>query len=837
MGKQNNAAATAGKQNILRPVPELLSPAGSKEAFIAAVESGADAVYCGGALFNARMNASNFDDEEMSEAIAFAHRRGVKVYVTVNTLLRDDELKGALIYAGKLSSFGADALIIQDVGFGSLVKENIPELPIHFSTQGSVYGPEGVKLAASLGYSRIVLARELSLEEIRKACAVGPEIEIFCHGALCICYSGQCQMSRSIGGRSGNRGMCAQPCRLAYETVSGPEYLLSPADLCLIERIGDFAEAGVASLKIEGRMKSPEYVSVVTSTYRKYLDRYERTGRSGPVDESDRLALAQIFSRGFTEAYMSGKSDKFFMSGDVPKNKGVLVGTVTNANAGRSLVEIKQAADSAHRPERRSASNTMPETELVMGDVVEIRGRDGKTQGRDGKTQGRDGKTQGWDAKGQDRDTKPQGRDAGTGSCTFKVTYREALPGGRLKIGDVKDTPSRGDEVYRIVSSEQMKAASASYRNKDWHSGAFTRKIPVKAMFEAGSDGRISLLLTAFGGAYSASAFAGPFAHAEPESDEAARNRAVRSLEKTGGTPYTIEEISFAGPFALSVPMSAFNELRRSAVSALDEALAGRRQSRPLDEVMERQWEEGGLTDNFIDPAVELYFLDTKALFTAVAPEGAAKSGSAVSSVVSKIVPEQIAERLKNAGVELRAVVPAACAPDLEESLYEFSSHDGCGFALYTSQISQGREDALLEAGFEKIKGIAAKGHGIYVGNAEWFARMTTCGVETCAACADFGLNIFNTASENVFRSLGASGTVRSLEELSNADGPFPLMVSRHAFDTDSFVDRKGVRYRVLSRDWSDVSVIIRDEKPDFKRLAEIAEQTGKPQRAYIFVD
>ena len=295
----------------MRRIPELLAPAGTKEAFIAAVEAGADAIYCGGTLFNARMNAGNFDDEALAEAIGFAHVRGVKVYVTMNTLLTDEELPAALSYCARLAEWGADALIIQDLGLGKLVRDHLPDLPIHLSTQASVFGPGGIRAAAKLGYERVVTARELSLEEIRAVCALGEaEIEVFCHGALCICYSGQCQMSRAIGGRSGNRGACAQPCRLPYEALAangkptgeGP-YALSPADMCMIDHLGELAEAGVASLKIEGRMKSETYVASVTRYYRQLLGCAGRSGEDLDVTIED---LETVFSRRTTKLYFDG---------------------------------------------------------------------------------------------------------------------------------------------------------------------------------------------------------------------------------------------------------------------------------------------------------------------------------------------------------------------------------------------------------------------------------------------------------------------------------------------------------------------------------------------------
>ncbi|MBQ1471051.1 MAG: U32 family peptidase, partial [Eubacterium sp.] len=316
---------------------ELLAPAGGIQQLIAAVENGADAVYLGGRMFNARMKASNFDDDAMQQAIDYAHLHGVDVHVTLNTLLRDDELPEALEYASFLYQAGVDALIVQDLGLAHLLSQFMPELPLHFSTQGTTYDLRGVEAASRLGFSRVVLARELSMEEIRPICAgTETEIEVFVHGALCVCYSGQCQLSRFFGGRSGNRGVCAQPCRLPYETktkagqlVNTARYPLSPRDQCLIEHLGELIEAGVTSLKIEGRMKSPEYVGTVVAIYRKYLDEYYRHG-TYRVGHEDRMALAQIFNRGgFTDGYLQGEDGMALMSGDIPKHQGILIGKVT----------------------------------------------------------------------------------------------------------------------------------------------------------------------------------------------------------------------------------------------------------------------------------------------------------------------------------------------------------------------------------------------------------------------------------------------------------------------------------------------------------------------------
>ncbi len=288
---------------------ELLAPAGSFEGLQAVVYAGADAVYLGGDLFGARAYARNFDREELLKAIDFVHLYGRKLYLTVNTLLKEEELSTTLYdYLAPLYEAGLDAVLVQDMGVLSCIKRWFPELSLHASTQMNVTGPEGVRFLWNEGVRRVVTARELSLKELQQIKAACPEMELeaFIHGALCYCYSGRCLMSSLIGGRSGNRGRCAQPCRLPYKNGSFPskgtrgEFCpLSPKDMCAVSLLPDILESGVCSLKIEGRMKQPAYASGVTAIYRKYLDLYLRNGREGyRVDPADLKTLTDLFSRG-----------------------------------------------------------------------------------------------------------------------------------------------------------------------------------------------------------------------------------------------------------------------------------------------------------------------------------------------------------------------------------------------------------------------------------------------------------------------------------------------------------------------------------------------------------
>lgn len=282
---------------------ELLSPAGSPEAVVAAVQSGADAIYMGFGPFNARREAHNFTEEELEAAVQYCHIRGCKVYVTLNTLARDRELAEVAKLAIRVSELGADAILVQDLGLMKILRTVVPGIPLHASTQMSVHSLAGVEAAAALGASRVVLARELSIDQIRYIAQNSPiEIEVFVHGALCYCHSGQCYMSALIGRRSGNRGLCAQPCRLKYSTGGrNTEYPLSLKDNCLIQHLKELEDAGVACAKIEGRKKRPEYTAVVTDIYARAI----KTKRPPSAADLEQLDLA--FSRqGFTDGYYTG---------------------------------------------------------------------------------------------------------------------------------------------------------------------------------------------------------------------------------------------------------------------------------------------------------------------------------------------------------------------------------------------------------------------------------------------------------------------------------------------------------------------------------------------------
>ncbi|MBC8531412.1 U32 family peptidase [Gehongia tenuis] len=347
-------------------LPELLAPAGSWDAMTAAVQSGADAVYLGAQGFNARASASNFDEEGLPRAVDYCHARGTKVLVTVNTLILPQEMEQAMALVEQLWRAGADGLIVQDVGLAAEIRTRYPDAPLHGSTQMSVHNLEGAAQLEEWGFKRVVLGREVSLQDIRKIVqSTAMEVEVFVHGAMCVSLSGACLMSSMIGGRSGNRGRCAQPCRLPYtwleegEREMGRGYLLSPKDQCTVPFLADIVSCGVKSLKVEGRMKRPEYVAVVIETYRRALDAIGELGHYEATPE-DLLALKKIFHRGgFSEGYFFGVRDRELMGQDRPNHGGIRVGRVVKVNGRQAFVE----------PE--------PGVHLVVGDGVEFRGHGG----------------------------------------------------------------------------------------------------------------------------------------------------------------------------------------------------------------------------------------------------------------------------------------------------------------------------------------------------------------------------------------------------------------------------------------------------------------------------
>ena len=329
---------------------ELLSPAGSMESLKAGIQNGADAIYLGGSSFGARAAATNFDNDELIEAVKYAKLRDVNIFVTVNTSIKETEIEDLIFYTDFLYKIGVDAIILSDIGIAEVLRKRYPNMELHASTQISAHSLNDVLELKQVGFDRVVIARELGIEEIKEICDnVDIDIEVFIHGAICVSYSGQCLMSSMLGDRSGNRGRCAQPCRQSYKLINkttgkiinvNGNYLLSPKDLCSIENIEKILDTGVKSLKIEGRMKRPEYVAVVTSRYRKAIDNYINN-KITTDKKTLKEDLEAIFNRKFTSGYLMSKNGSDIINLDKPNNVGVKVGEVLSFNPKKNKLKIK----------------------------------------------------------------------------------------------------------------------------------------------------------------------------------------------------------------------------------------------------------------------------------------------------------------------------------------------------------------------------------------------------------------------------------------------------------------------------------------------------------------
>ncbi len=506
---------------VFKRLPELLAPAGSPEALKAAVTAGADAVYLSGKRFGARKFAANFGEKELKEAIDYAHLGSVKVYVTINTLIRDDELQEVASYLIRLYEIGVDAVLVQDLGVVYLAKQIAPELELHASTQMTIHNSEGVAWAARQGLKRVVLAREVSLGEI-EGMAKGTKagIEVFVHGALCYCYSGQCLLSAAIGGRSGNRGMCAQPCRKPYVLLKGSKdeygrpqslqaapikekFLISTRDLSVYRHLDRIVKSPVESIKIEGRMKSPEYVAIVTSIYRKALDQIASGGWKPSEDDVRELALA--FNRDFTEGYLLDAKD--IMGRAMSDNRGVLIGMVTSYDSKREEAAVKLAGPLT--PEHNDG--------LVI---------------------------------------LSPGQEVGM------VVHWPVLKDGLLRLR----TPERvrpGAKVY-------MTSSTALSRKAEKIVSTAKKQIPIDLRV-SWEDGTPIVEGTLKGGRHIE--VRANFRMEKAKSQPLTKEQIEAQLSRTGGTPFIVRKLEMDYPGGLFAPLGALNQLRRDLLARAEEAV------------------------------------------------------------------------------------------------------------------------------------------------------------------------------------------------------------------------------------------------------------------------
>lgn len=496
---------------------ELLSPVGSFEALKAAVQNGANAVYLGGKDFGARASANNFDRDELKEAVKYAHIRGVQVFVTTNTLRKENEIEDFLEYAKFLYDIDVDAIILQDIGMARLIKRELPDFELHASTQMVAHSLEDVKYLESVGFDRVVLAREVTVEEIKYICDnCKADIEVFVHGALCVCYSGQCLMSSMIGNRSGNRGRCAQPCRQRYELIdvytgevvnSNGDYLLSPRDLNAIEEIDKVIDAGVHSLKIEGRMKRPEYVATVIDGYRKTIDEYLATNKLNVSDETIN-DLYTIFNRKFTKGLLLGDVGKDMMNSQLPNNQGLYVGTVVDYNKKAKRLKIKLA-------------NT-----LKKGDGINL---GGGTIGRIIKN----GNIETIGYKGE----------------TIELDF----------VGEAR----KGQIVFKTSDSELMDRVQATFtQDKEFVKNIIDAKITIKLGQKP--------ILTLKDRHSNEATIEGDKIVEEAMKVALSKEKVETQLRKLGNTPYELDLLEIELDDNVSLPISLLNQMRRDCIELLD---------------------------------------------------------------------------------------------------------------------------------------------------------------------------------------------------------------------------------------------------------------------------
>ncbi|MDD1742182.1 MAG: DUF3656 domain-containing protein [Methanotrichaceae archaeon] len=516
-------------------LPELLAPAGAPASLKAAIAAGADAVYLSGMHFGARMLAENFDSMQLKQAVDYAHLRGVKIYVTVNTLIKEDELQEVANYFAELYEIGADAVLIQDVGAASLVRYLIPALDLHASTQMTIHNSAGIAWAAEMNFKRVVMAREIPLEEIKAMPRfVGLGLEVFIHGALCYCYSGQCLLSSAIGGRSGNRGLCAQPCRKPYRLLLGcrddygrpvnlktvpskDRFLISTRDLAVYNRLEEIVHSPIDSLKIEGRMRSPEYVAIVTSIYRKALDSIAKGGWKPSMADIRELTLA--FNRDFTEGYLMRSES--VMGREMSENRGLLIGTVCSYDSANGEASI------------RTIGPYIPE----QGDGIVFT----SSHSKEGLVVN---KPLSWDGR------------------ILKIKTHKSVDVGSI----VHQTSSKSlsKKAHQIISRERV-------------------QIP------------IDIEIVWKGGILLAEVFveAGPWGHALKFKSEIKMEEALNKpltieqiatqICKTGGTPFFIRKLRMDYPGDLFAPLSIINKFRRSILAKAEEIILQAHRPKPIE--------------------------------------------------------------------------------------------------------------------------------------------------------------------------------------------------------------------------------------------------------------
>ncbi len=709
---------------------ELLAPAGSLAALKAAVENGADAVYIGGDQFSARQKADNFTREQMQEGIDYAHARGCKVHVAVNTLINNEEIGNLIEYGYQLAELGVDAVIVQDLGAAHILRETLPQLALHASTQMAVHNTPGVQLLENEGFERVVLARETSFEAIKKIKAeTEVELEVFVHGALCVAYSGQCLLSSMIGGRSGNRGLCAQPCRMPYQLVGADgseyknadgQYLLSTRDLNMLHHLPDLIASGVTSLKIEGRMKRPEYVATVVRHYRQAIDAcYNRDSRTNFDKKLADKEITQIFNRTFTTGYYYANQGRDLMSYSRPDNRGVLVADVLKTEQKKIWIQLKDS--------------------LSVGDGYLLYNNRGE------------------EIAGKVHELSIKGKSIETGNP------------GQIVMMVVSGNAQGAKQFFKTADVQLLKKAEVSFARPSQ-----PEKQTVHFKVELHEGKPISML---------AWDDAGHQQYGESEYlVEAAKNRpsdydsVYKQLDRLGNTAFALGDVVTEIDDGVIAPASELNQLRRMVIEGLEAQLKEENNDKePLASYEEYIENVGDLLDR-IPPQVMEYGLKQQLAVTA----GDADSVRAAADNGADIIylNATVLRRSKAVAKEEYAELAAYC-------------HDKQAALYWTcSPIENDKQLAQMQPLMEAAK--AAGFDGILVGNIGLFQMASEMGWEKIAA--DYQMNVFNDVTLQYLSGKEISRAVLSpelsLEQISQfsylgnlpleliVHGNLPLMVS-----------------------------------------------------------
>lgn len=693
---------------------ELLAPAGSSEALHAAVENGADAVYLGGKLFSARQLADNFDLDALKDELNYAHARGVHIYLTMNTLLSDDELQEALNFAADVRMAGIDGIIVQDLGLAGALHRVMPDVPLHGSTQMTIYDLEGVRALEEIGFKRAVLARELSLQEASGiAGKTSLEIEVFVHGALCVCYSGQCLMSSIIGGRSGNRGMCAQPCRLPYRLTGSKssdrrpqknaQYLLSPKDMCSLEYMDEIVASGIRSLKIEGRMKSPEYVATVVRIYRKYLDQAMEHAQTGKIAKEDTHDLLQSFNRGgFSSGYMMGKTGIDMMCFDKPNNNGIYLGCVLSYDERSQNIIVRL------------------EDKLSTGDGIEIW-------------------TGGSDSPGGIVSSIRKAQNSGTQTQSFRIqkeNLKEAGKGDIAAIGNFRGKILPGQKIYKTMDLELNRSARESF------TGKYKRRIGVSGYAELKAGQPMLLRVDDLEGHMVS--VSGTVLPEEALNRPLTKERLQDQLNKTGSTPFDFTELHIELENGLVLPVSEINEVRRQALENLFEKradrYAGLRSGNGVRERIAQVLEMPDAMPSGRKPVISLYFYkwDPSIRYTDLGADRLYLPFAAIGTESFK----DISKSLRNRGTEVFAWMPPVTRGHYERLINKFLGAKDQETCNYLDGILAGNIGAI-----RRLKEISQR------------RNMTQ-----LRLAGDISLNLYNSFSVHEAAKMGLDSAALSIE-------------------------------------------------------------------------